>query len=126
MIEQILVNRLRGGLTGVGVDWGYSPQGFVPPRVVLTLVSGIQGYEHGGVVTDLRQARVQIDCYALGADAVVALKGQVLALTSGWIDRAQGVLGCFVTAERDFEAGTEGVDQVSRRIIEIMAHYKES
>lgn len=124
-MEAALIDRLRAGLPGAGVDWGASPQGISVPRVVLTQAWSAPEYEHGAA-TDLWSARVQIDCYAIGSDAVMALAGQVLALISGWVDRPAGILGCFVIAVRDFGTEAIGVEDVSRRIIEAKIHYREA
>ncbi len=53
------------------------------PAIVVTKVGGAGEYDLQGDV-GLENARVQVDCYAIGAEAVIALRTAVRRLLSGF------------------------------------------
>lgn len=86
------------------INWGLHPAGVSGAYLVLTQVSGERGH---GTNTPLgpRSYRVQIDCYALTAQAADALSEAVLAAIDG--HQAEPFLGIFFLNASDDRDGEE-------------------
>jgi hypothetical protein len=106
---------------GVAVDWGWNAQGIVPPRVVLTTVSGNDDVAHDGPA-GLIHRRVQADCFARSPSGARNLRDLVRSL-NGY--RAGSLAGVFVAGVRDGLPDTPGGEILARFSIDLMVHYKE-
>jgi hypothetical protein len=80
---ELLASQAVSDLVGERIFPGLAPQGEAPPFVVLTVPSEVPASSFTSTSEDeLRQARVQVDCYAktyLGADAVAKAVNAVVA-----------------------------------------------
>lgn len=123
MMEQALRTLIKGLVSAAPVDWGMNEQSATVPRVVLTLVSGGQGFTQTGP-NGLRQYRVQVDCYGATYSAAMGLARLVIAGLSGY--RAGDFAGIFLDAERDFQPDTETGAVLFRRSIDFIINHKEA
>jgi hypothetical protein len=119
-MEEALVALLTGAagagitlLPDAPVNWIVHPQGVALPGVVLNLVSDPQGYTQDGE-NGLRQARVQIDAYALDASEAIRLGREVRQVLSGHRGAATGGFfeGIFLTNARSSREG--GTNEAER------------
>lgn len=84
------------------VSWGEHPQGSALPGVVLTMISGAEGITMSGP-DGLREARVQVDCWAEAYADALDLSRAVVAVLHG--HRGAAFQGVFHLSTRD---GREG------------------
>lgn len=99
-------------LVGSRVDWGARPQGSAFPAIALHLVSDVNGHTLDGPET-MREARVQVDCWAETYAGAVALGRAVRAALDG--HRGGDFLGVFLANMRDGrEGGTDSADRPFR------------
>lgn len=104
------------------VDWGVNDASTALPRIVLTLVSGTHIYAFGGP-QDLRQYRVQVDCYGATYGTTKTLARSLIAGLSG--HRDNNFAGIFLEAERDFPPITDAGAPVFWVSIDIIINRKE-
>ena len=113
---------LQAALPGVVVDWGWSAQGAVAPRVVLQVISGITDYTQDGA-SGLESTRVQMDVYGASMAVVLGKAALIDAALSGF--RGGVILGAFKAGRRslppDFGAG----ETLARLSIDYMIHHKQ-
>jgi hypothetical protein len=91
------------------INWGVHPQGEPLPGIVLTLISGAEGYTLTGP-DGLSQGRVQVDCYAHDYRTAKLLSRAVIAALSGY--RGGGFQGVFHAGTRDSREG--GTNEAER------------
>lgn len=121
-MEELLRTLLRAALPGVAVDWGMNAQSASLPRVVLYRISGGQEYSYSGPLT-IRQARVQLDCYAATTGAAKLLARQLTDAVGGL--RSGIIYGAFVLSERDYSPDTDGPSPVARVSVDISINFQE-
>jgi hypothetical protein len=111
---------LRAALPGVPVDWGWSAQAAVAPRVVLQIVSGVDDYTQGGP-SGLAQTRVQMDVYGATFAAVLGSAALIDAALSGL--RAGLILGAFKAGRRSLPPEMGAGETLARLSIDYMIHH---
>lgn len=105
--QRLLDDVTVAGLAGTRVDWGARPQGSALPAVVLVLVSDARP-QHMKDFQQLRESRVQADCYAAKQADAAALREAVISalVPSGAFSDVRFERG-FVDGLRDTEENTE-------------------
>lgn len=76
--SRLLASSPVTAIVGTRVNWGVRPQGEVYPSIVLSLVADGRPQHMGGLI-DLRETRVQIDCYGTTRAQVAALREAVIS-----------------------------------------------
>lgn len=106
------------------INWGAHPQGKPLPYIVLAVVSEVPQHTLGGTV-NLRQNRVQVDCYADSYAAAHGLAAAVIGALDGY--RGGQFQGVFHAGTRDSrEGGTNEADRPYRRSLDFTTHWSES
>jgi len=120
-MRQAVRQRLQAQLAGVAVDWGWNAQATPAPRIVLTVISGADGFTQDGA-SGLNEARVQVDCYAATYAGAVTLRNGVVTALHGW--KSSPVVGAFKIAERDSPPDTAAGEVLARISMDFNIHYK--
>lgn len=76
--SRLLASSPVTAIVGTRVNWGVRPQGEAYPSIVLTLVADGRPQHMVGLI-DLRETRVQIDCYGTTRAQVAALREAVIS-----------------------------------------------
>jgi hypothetical protein len=110
-------------LIGTRVSWVERPQGSALPAIVLTRVSTIRQYVHGGQ-SELVESRVQADCWAASYAAAKAVEAAVLAALSGY---AGGIFNAiFAESARDGGRENDGPEAIYRVSVDFLVHHTEA
>jgi hypothetical protein len=112
----------------VEVNWVEHPQGRALPGIVLTLVSGLEGYTQAGP-DGLTRAVVQVDVYAMAHHVAVGLAREVRTVLSGHRDfGTRGFFeGIFLTATRSGrEGGTNEAERPFRQSMDFDVNWRAS
>lgn len=121
-METELRARLLGTLDGVPVDWNLSPQGLPPPRLVLWQIGGGADYTLSGP-SDLRSARVQVNCYGAEVAAAKGLAAQVMTAISGW--RGGAIKGVFLDNSNDLPPDTSLPSRLFGVALDFIVHFHQ-
>ena len=121
-MEEDLRSRLMLALPGVPVEWGWSGQGAVLPRVVLQIISDVTDYTHDGP-SGYKQNRVQIDIYANSFKTCIDKMRLLDAALSGL--RAGVILGAFKAGRRDYAPDISAGETLGRISVDYMIHHIE-
>lgn len=65
-------------IVGTRVSWGIRPQGEAYPSIVLSLIADGRPQHMAGII-DMRETRVQIDCYGMTRAQVATLREAVIS-----------------------------------------------
>lgn len=122
MMEEFLRARLKLALPGVPVDWTWSAQGGVTPRVVLQTISGLPTYTYSGP-SGYVQTRVQIDVYAATFSAAQVTLRLLDTALSGL--RAGSILGAFKDGRRDYPPDLEAGETLGRISVDYIIHHNQ-
>lgn len=111
-------------LVGQRINWGAHPQGEAFPALVLTVISGAEGYTLTGR-DGLLQGRVQVDCYAATYGAAKVLSRAVVASLGGY--SSAGFRGVFHVGTRDSrEGGSNEAERLFRVSLDFTTHWRAS
>lgn len=111
----------------IEVNWDAHPQGEALPGVVLTLISGAEGYTQAGR-DGLLRATVQVDVYGPDHAPVVGIAREIRDALSGYRGEGPGGFfeGIFLTATRSGrEGGTNEAERPFRHSMDFDVNWRE-
>lgn len=119
-LQQVLEELVDGTLF---VAWGVAPRDAAPPMAVLQEVGGLADQSVEGPSGHFSGV-VQVSCYARSYGEVLFVSDLIEAALNGY--SGGPILGMFLTARRDMDAGTDIDDLLFRRNLDFDIEWRSA